>query len=531
MLEATTAERLVRLRHLLHAALSAGSDETAPGRHQAVIALDGVCELAMGLAASELDLDPRRDFFALLQSVTTRLGTRWRQDGAKGVRELHRARNNLQHHGVLPDHGHLPVWAAEVERFIASLVAAAFEVELATVSSAAAVESDELRELLTRAECELDGGDYNASMEHSDKAFTDALSSFRSQRGRSGLRFASSAFNLREFSDIKQSLQDLEVFVDVAALASDPGEWLWLRAARSKLGSTASPPTKSDAERALTFALGWVLRYEAFTARYATARVEREERPRASPTETYAKPVPAEIRPEGSIRPERVRLDVELSEVPPEWMHSLFAGLDALRESGRMPADTDVFLAGSEDTVALEVPADTPAADIKTLVRSVIDETHCAFEQRLEELREQAKVHDEISRPYAEAIAEASENRLGRVAAESRAPEEGPRVVVEVTLPDHLDARGVAKAFNIKLETDGRQPSVSLWNRRLSFAPMSIPAEEFASRFREAVATAEERQRQREKDRARRVQERERLASEVRATLLPGRYGSDVGPS
>jgi hypothetical protein len=51
-LDATTTARLIRLRTLLAAATAQAADTTSAGRHFAVIALDGVLEQPLLLAAS-----------------------------------------------------------------------------------------------------------------------------------------------------------------------------------------------------------------------------------------------------------------------------------------------------------------------------------------------------------------------------------------------------------------------------------------------------------------------------------------------
>ena len=103
--DSTMAARLIRLRSFLHAAQASSSDLTSTGRHAAAVALDGVCELAMGLAAVELELPPPNGIEGLprlLARLTERLGDRWKHEGVKGFRELHRARNAAQHDGLAP---------------------------------------------------------------------------------------------------------------------------------------------------------------------------------------------------------------------------------------------------------------------------------------------------------------------------------------------------------------------------------------------------------------------------------------------
>jgi len=126
MLEATTAERLVRLRLMLASAVSAASDTTQGGRHAAVIALDGVVELALGLAFHHRNLSVKRDgFHEHKTALREDLAGTWTPRGEQGVNELHRARNSA-HHGLLPAAHHIPTWTANVEQFVGSLVGAAF---------------------------------------------------------------------------------------------------------------------------------------------------------------------------------------------------------------------------------------------------------------------------------------------------------------------------------------------------------------------------------------------------------------------
>ena len=105
------AVRLIRLRTFLYAAQASSTDQTSTGRHAAAVALDGVCELAMGLAAAQLELPPPNGIEGLpklLGRLAERLGDRWKHEGVKGFRELHRARNSAQHDGLTPCWGEHP---------------------------------------------------------------------------------------------------------------------------------------------------------------------------------------------------------------------------------------------------------------------------------------------------------------------------------------------------------------------------------------------------------------------------------------
>jgi hypothetical protein len=148
--DASTLERLIELRLLLHNAQEQAQDRSVVGRHSAIILLDGVCEYAMGLASAHLGLPHDRDFHRNLNRLSTHLATDWSKSSWKGVQELHGMRTESQHRGTRADADQIPRWATESERFIASLVAAVFNVELQAVFNAHAVETPSVRAKLSR---------------------------------------------------------------------------------------------------------------------------------------------------------------------------------------------------------------------------------------------------------------------------------------------------------------------------------------------------------------------------------------------
>src|SRR4051794_20297248 len=166
-LDPVVAERLVRLRLLLAGALAAATDQTPIGRHVSVVFLDGVTELALHLAADEVGIDvtPRQGLEDVYALLAAELGSAWDRKWWRGVREMHRARNNLQHHGVLPDAQHLPMWAAEADRFVHSLVTATFDADLTTVRAADAVIDQDLRRQLAQAEAAIDAGEFAGAVQ------------------------------------------------------------------------------------------------------------------------------------------------------------------------------------------------------------------------------------------------------------------------------------------------------------------------------------------------------------------------------
>lgn len=93
---------LVRPRSMLERAKLLAADLSAEGRHFAVVALDGVAEYAMGLAAVnlQLELSARSDFHKAVNKLVERLGADWQRPVRKGVIQLHEARNSAQHGGA-----------------------------------------------------------------------------------------------------------------------------------------------------------------------------------------------------------------------------------------------------------------------------------------------------------------------------------------------------------------------------------------------------------------------------------------------
>lgn len=151
MLTDAGRRQLQRLRFLLEEALARTQDPTEIGRHSALVQLDGACEYAMGIALGHRGQSIPRMFPQKFEALRTEL-EEWRPDAWASVLQLHEARNLVQHHGTVPDSRNMPSWAAQAQRFIDSLVAAAFDVELPSVLVADSVESADVHQALVEAE-------------------------------------------------------------------------------------------------------------------------------------------------------------------------------------------------------------------------------------------------------------------------------------------------------------------------------------------------------------------------------------------
>lgn len=256
-------------------------DESELGLHMAVVSVDGMGELAIGLCAEHLDVraDRRSGLPGKLNAVIDAIERT--PPGKKGFLELHRARNAVQHDGVLPEAAQLPLWLAETELLIGALIEAVFEVELDEVRSAAGVSDDDLRERLEEAERLLEAGDPGGSFHGSWEALDRARRQFRQKAELRRLEPGLGAFGGRSIigkdgglGALLGEVRKLSNEIEVSAFTAEPGEWLWLRQRQSETFRGLSA-TSADALRAFVFVLGWVLRYESYIARHGVDRWQR----------------------------------------------------------------------------------------------------------------------------------------------------------------------------------------------------------------------------------------------------------------
>jgi hypothetical protein len=327
-------------------------DNSELGRHLSVVGLDGVAELAIGLCLSNEGLDPpqyREGLPRALDRMVDHLGEGVQIEGVQGFKQLHRARNAVQHEGVLPDAEQIPDWYPEVEKLVRSLVAASFGVELSEVASADGVDDDERRELLKRAERALDDGDADTSFD----ASWDALSNAREEwQGRGGTwlsvrspsgSLAGSIFagvpspplpSSRTFeNDVRRAIANLNERLELSTFTAELDEWAWLRDRRQ---DDRVPVTAEEAKRAFVFVLSWVLRMEAHIKTYPSDRAERwkqeQDAPRTGlPGGPHIRSMEAS-RPE-SFRPNRQRFVIQLTDLPEEHSEDGPDAIWAFREA------------------------------------------------------------------------------------------------------------------------------------------------------------------------------------------------------
>jgi hypothetical protein len=296
MLTLTARRQLQRLRFLLDEALDRSQDPTEFGRHSALILLDGACEYAMHIALGHLGQFPPDRFPKKFEALRQELG--WRAGTWASIGDLHSARNGAQHHGIAPDASNMSGWAAEAQRFVEELVAAAFGVELRSVLLAESVEREDVRLQLIEAERSLEQEDSAGALAATLGAFDTAREAWRAQRvetvGPLRLQYSglSSLVGGAETDPTNLSLGRFEDLSEVQPFAPDIGEYHWLLARRAEFDEQKPElaPSYATAQRAFLFIIAWVLRWEAFAARY-------ERRRYAPPESPYEPPVTGADRP------------------------------------------------------------------------------------------------------------------------------------------------------------------------------------------------------------------------------------------
>src|ERR1035441_590747 len=268
LVDPSTAERLVNLRFLLEEALQRVTDRSVVGRHTAIVLLDGACELAMGTVLDECGLEHGRTFEDAFSKLGQKLGDSWQRDGWEGVHLAHRARNEAQHCGIIPDFHQLQNWAGDADRFVRSLIAAGTGNDLRLAAYSLAVSTEDIRRPLANAEAALEEGRLTDALDNCRQAFEQARQHWRGTRARTGHGVPSTALLDNLTSPVVHAqLAKLDELLEVLPFSLDLGEYLWFLALPQ--GMPGEPePTAEQVTRAMAFVFSWVVRWEAFSTRY-----------------------------------------------------------------------------------------------------------------------------------------------------------------------------------------------------------------------------------------------------------------------
>jgi hypothetical protein len=489
-LDPSEAQRLTRLRVLLADAHRRVDDRSDLGEHLAVIALDGIGELAIGLCMHKRGLRPkqREGVPDMLRRLTEDLDV-VDPPGARGYRELHRMRNMVQHQGVLPAANQMPLWLAETERLIDFLVDRSFGLGLAKISSASGVRDERLRAALAEADAALESGDPKASFERSWQTL---------QQGRDRLRSESApgASTFRRpvgFQDIDRPLESLQdglkqvaERLEFAAFTSEPAEWLWFEQ-RHNESMHGPPPDEGEARRALAFVVGWVLRFDSYLARQREDRWADWEQGQQAPVTGI--PGGPHIREVKSVETRRIvrtsgtsRVEVDAF----EWTFQLTDIPDtgtpgfewALTEAARNFKHNDITHVYSNPggLLCLSASKGISANEIVEFIDRAIDQAKANLQSRAQQEEEQLRLNEAIVAPFRKALVDAGIPVLSvSLVLGDPARHTDARVAVRVDRSDrgHVSwfAQGLQETFD-----DGAAPSgEQLQQARLGFDGVQVP--------------------------------------------------------
>jgi hypothetical protein len=521
-LSAADAERLSRLRIMLAEAQGRIADQSALGQHLAIVGADGVGELAIGICAHKRGV--YRPFKPLPVTLTALLEDLSANDapGAQGFTELHVARNQAQHQGILPAPDQLPRWIDETAALCTFLVLRCFGVELGGVGSAAAVREERLARLLDQAEEAIETGDTTLAFKLSWQAVQGGLAVFRRHTGLGG--GSQRATSGRKISDELRNMEDeiasISHQLELSLFASEPGEWMWFE---QRHGESANglEPSVGEARRGFVFALGWVLRMESYVARHGPDRWERWNRHRAPVTGLPGGPHIRDVsRGRPGLPQDEDEWVFQLTDVPdhenPDFSWAIGVGTERSEEVPFTHAYLD--RAGK---MAVRAPRGVAGKELAEAARRLIVVAKDILEARWAEDAAEGQRREEIASPFRTALSKA-ELPVKELVVRPADRGVGP-LVVWVELAD-IGARGTSwfgkcldECFEEHLEEHRRDEC------RMGFADVLVPADWPAASVVAWMAHARQMANARDKaDEDARSAERaaeENLLSEIKAEL------------
>lgn len=287
------AQRLATLRFLLEDAVRRSADSSEIGRHAAVQQLQNACEQGLIICLSAMSIEHKET--DRLEDMWSRLCDQlphgpWKQRaGFQEIRNLNASRNQSHHKGIVPDHAQLVGWAGRAQRFLDVIVTQVFDVSLLTHTSAAAIQSPEIRELVAKAEDLVVCKKYKEAVRAIEEAFTASVDRWRRQRQDMHVGSVSHLDTKNLDDKVASELRKLISLNEIEPFALDLGTYLWVKdtfaAARdnSALRHTIQI-SRADVSQVMSFVFNWILRWESFTAMSDTGRWERWRAELLAPT-------------------------------------------------------------------------------------------------------------------------------------------------------------------------------------------------------------------------------------------------------
>jgi hypothetical protein len=549
-MDAVTSERLVELRALLQEALARTGDRSVPGRHAALVLLDGVCEYAMALACNDLGIHRKQTdtFQATLQNLRNRLGSKWNAPGGKGVVDLHDARNLAQHRGVRVDPAELFRWAADAAQFVNALVSVTFDMALSELTFASMIANTKVREHLDAAEQALAAGQARDAFGSCMKGFEVARFSWRQERRDAEGSPPGAPMRGEDFTapDVRYAVELVEDYAEITPFAADLGEYIWLH---SLVGAVehGAPPTVEEAGRALTFVFSWVLRWEAFSARYTPDRYWTWWKSLRPPNtgEGHNMPVIIDATVEAQdIGPTGFGLvaTFQLADIPgddqPQWMGDIkreLEDLEALQRLGISLRQPFSHVTRDGKVVMSRLPGDVDASALVRLVEGAIQAAAQLAEARQQAARTPAPpiAPEAAIQAYREALADVTfegaplfdqvtATRPNDAPSSRQRPAERFRIVAQ--FHDDLDPAFHSEFNRAMYRALPKHGIFGVVGKGWS-VPDTCPPDQCADLMRAVAVEAEEviraeRQRQEAKETA-----RERLEGELEGLVRPHRPG------
>ncbi|MEU2526255.1 hypothetical protein ABZ737_13910 [Streptomyces sp. NPDC013087] len=450
---AETVTNLVQLRALLNSADRASLSNSYVTRPMAVVLLDAVNERATHFAATYLNLTipNRAGFEQLMEIVKGQLGARWVTGTWPDIRRLHRTRNLVQHEGLEVDQKNIATWAAATASYTRSLVSAVWDINIDEVTLAKAVKHDEIRGLLDTAEKKIKEGLPSESLTATSAAFDLAYESWKNHYRRRipfhRKPMQNEILDQKGFKYLAEEIAEVNETSLAVSLAGDPGEYVWFRELTAH-ETDMEVATLDEAQRALGFAFGWVIRWEAFqdsfipNRRRAREQAARRVRKSNRPASVHA------VKVAGGK--ENWRLTVELADLPPAEEFDTWRGaLTRLLNSSNKLAPYhfwNVTESGSLENWISKEPDNTEG------VSELVSRALLAVE---EEVREQQH-KDEESRKKLRREAQGYAQDLERISATL------PSWVGEAGLTEHLTIMGGRLESRLRIVLTDE--SIEFWN-------------------------------------------------------------------
>ena len=442
---------LIRLRMMLERALREAKGSSEPSRHIALVTLDGACEYAIRFSAHRrgLPLKPDAGFHAGIELLRNNPDRRkpWKQTGVRGVLELHAARNQTQHMGVLPDRELMLGWVGDARAFIGELIEVSFGVALEDVLLADAIRSDELRGLLNQAERELNSGDPSTAFRYVEEALHQARQWWLVQHDYA-----------RGYASVGLPIPgDADDRLEVQVFAADMTGYTQLLTTRRHVERGGPEPDEPEARSALLFAFNWILQWEAFNEGYPVERYVEYSRTRHSPqiddggSPRIAWHIESYRLEAGAEREEEFEMLLQLANIPisddRDWGLDFPAALASAKQEFTDGVSINFQGIDPDGVLRVRVPVSAEPDDLVSALNRATELATESHQRRDQDMREWRLQAVELREKYATVLREtATGNVFGDIDVVPELQSTGVRYIVGIDIPS-------ATQFELNLAT------------------------------------------------------------------------------